>query len=112
MEAATLPDIEKKIREETASIISRHEGVFERPPVNVPSRKIVDGPIMGIGDVGVTISGPPACRSPGRDKGYRSIRVGRRSATLESERFTIKTAVGECIHIAPNEYLSSKKGRC
>ena len=40
-------------------IISRHTAVFTRPPKLVPSTKVVDGPILGNGDVGVTIGGPP-----------------------------------------------------
>ena len=59
MEAATASDIKKKIRGESEDIVSRQKGVFEHPPENVPSRKTVDGPIMGNGDVGVTISGSP-----------------------------------------------------
>lgn len=33
--------------------------VFTAPPRMVPSRKVVDGPVIGNGDVGVVLSGPP-----------------------------------------------------
>jgi alpha-L-fucosidase 2 len=33
--------------------------VFTVPPGMVPSRKVVDGPLIGNGDVGVVLSGPP-----------------------------------------------------
>jgi len=45
--------------DETAAIVSRHRGVFTSPPQNVPTTKVPDGPLLGNGDVGVVISGPP-----------------------------------------------------
>mgnify|MGYP000235156294 CR=1 FL=1 len=35
------------------------KGIFKAPPTNVPSEKVVDGPIIGNGDVGVVLSGLP-----------------------------------------------------
>ncbi|MCJ8011518.1 hypothetical protein MUG84_07115 [Paenibacillus sp. KQZ6P-2] len=39
--------------------MAKYNGVFKEPPRNVPSNKVVDGPIIGNGDVGVVISGLP-----------------------------------------------------
>ena len=36
------------------------KATFTSPPIMVPTRKVVDGPIIGNGDVGVVLSGPPA----------------------------------------------------
>ncbi|MCK4829905.1 hypothetical protein KA005_80020, partial [bacterium] len=40
-------------------IVSAHKAIFDHPPEHVPSFKIVDGPITGNGDIGLTISGAP-----------------------------------------------------
>jgi hypothetical protein len=40
-------------------VVSKHLGVFREPPKKVPSDKSVDGPLMGNGDVGVVLAGPP-----------------------------------------------------
>ncbi|NQU19639.1 MAG: hypothetical protein HQ567_00040 [Candidatus Nealsonbacteria bacterium] len=40
-------------------IVSRHKAVFIRPPKHVPSFHVVDGPITGNGDIGMTVSGLP-----------------------------------------------------
>ena len=37
----------------------RFKATFTQPPHLVPTRKVVDGPIIGNGDVGVVLSGPP-----------------------------------------------------
>lgn len=39
--------------------MSQYNGVFTAPPQHVPSTKVVDGPIIGNGDVGVVVSGEP-----------------------------------------------------
>lgn len=39
--------------------MERYKGIFTEPPKNVPSDKVVDGPLIGNGDVGVVISGSP-----------------------------------------------------
>ena len=39
--------------------ISRHTAVFTRPPRGTPNSKVVDGPLLGNGDVGVTLGGAP-----------------------------------------------------
>ncbi|WP_018756477.1 glycosyl hydrolase family 95 catalytic domain-containing protein [Paenibacillus terrigena] len=39
--------------------MAKYNGIFNEPPRNVPSDKVVDGPIIGNGDVGVVISGLP-----------------------------------------------------
>jgi len=44
---------------EVARIISKHKGVFDKPPQNGPTNRVVDGPLLGNGDVGVVISGAP-----------------------------------------------------
>jgi alpha-L-fucosidase 2 len=40
------------------SLLPSH-AVFTRPPANVPTNHVVDGPLLGNGDVGVVLSGPP-----------------------------------------------------
>jgi alpha-L-fucosidase 2 len=39
--------------------VVKFKAAFNSPPQLVPTRKVVDGPIMGNGDVGVVLSGPP-----------------------------------------------------
>jgi len=41
------------------SRIRKHKAVFDRPSERVPSDKNVDGPLLGNGDVGIILSGPP-----------------------------------------------------
>ena len=43
--------------EKSKDIISGHKAVFTSPPSHTPSFKIVDGPITGNGDIGLTLSG-------------------------------------------------------
>ncbi len=47
--------------EETQSAprVAKHAGVFNKPPERVPTNNSVDGPILGNGDVGVVLAGPP-----------------------------------------------------
>ena len=40
-------------------IVSRHVALFERPPQHVPTQGMADGPLLGNGDVGVVLAGPP-----------------------------------------------------
>jgi hypothetical protein len=40
-------------------VVSRHLGIFKEPPKKVPSDKSVDGPLLGNGDVGIVLAGPP-----------------------------------------------------
>ena len=40
-------------------IVSRHTAVFTAPPRRVPTNKMVDGPVLGNGGLGVTLAGPP-----------------------------------------------------
>lgn len=40
-------------------IVSRHVALFEKPPRHVPTRGMVDGPLLGNGDVGVVLAGLP-----------------------------------------------------
>jgi len=44
---------------ETHPLVSKHKGVFDEPPKKIPTNKVVDGPILGNGDVGVVKSGAP-----------------------------------------------------
>lgn len=45
--------------ERSGNIISGYKAVFTSPPEQTPSFKIVDGPITGNGDIGLTLSGEP-----------------------------------------------------
>jgi hypothetical protein len=42
-----------------AAIVARQTIVMTKPPERIPSGTVVDGPIMGNGDVGIAIGGPP-----------------------------------------------------
>ena len=42
-----------------AGIARRYVGRWTAPPTRVPTQKLVDGPILGNGDLGVTLGGPP-----------------------------------------------------
>jgi alpha-L-fucosidase 2 len=39
--------------------VSKHSAVFTHPPQNVPTRGMPDGPLLGNGDLGVTMAGAP-----------------------------------------------------
>ncbi|WP_413373571.1 glycosyl hydrolase family 95 catalytic domain-containing protein [Paenibacillus taichungensis] len=39
--------------------VEKYKGIFTEPPKIVPSDKVVDSPVIGNGDLGVTISGKP-----------------------------------------------------
>jgi len=54
--AAPLPD-DPEISRQALEIVARHRGVFTRPPVVMPTRKVPDGPLLGNGDIGVAIGG-------------------------------------------------------
>ena len=43
----------------TLDHVAKHGGVFTQPPRQVPTRGMPDGPLLGNGDVGVTLAGPP-----------------------------------------------------
>jgi alpha-L-fucosidase 2 len=53
---AAFPD-SPTVATEALSIVSRQKGVFTAPPAVTPNRKMPDGPLLGNGDVGVTIGG-------------------------------------------------------
>ncbi len=57
--AAIAAGRESSMQEESAGIVSQYKGIFTSPPVNVPTNKVPDGPLLGNGDVGVVISGRP-----------------------------------------------------
>jgi alpha-L-fucosidase 2 len=40
-------------------VVARHVALFEKPPRHVPTQGMVDGPLLGNGDVGVVLAGPP-----------------------------------------------------
>jgi len=50
---------EDPVLPKTGEIISGYKAVFTAPPTHVPSSKIVDSPITGNGDIGLTVSGRP-----------------------------------------------------
>jgi len=41
------------------AIVSGHTAIFKEPAKHVPTNGMVDGPLMGNGDVGVVVAGPP-----------------------------------------------------
>ncbi len=52
-------NLDQVVRTESARIVPQYKGIFTSPPERVPTTKTVDGPILGNGDVGVVVSGPP-----------------------------------------------------
>jgi alpha-L-fucosidase 2 len=40
-------------------VVANHIALFEKPPQHVPTQGMVDGPLLGNGDVGVVLAGPP-----------------------------------------------------
>jgi hypothetical protein len=57
--ATGAPEPSARAAAASREIVAAYTAVFEHPPRQVPSSKIVDGPITGNGDIGVTVSGPP-----------------------------------------------------
>ncbi|MFC1738530.1 glycoside hydrolase family 95-like protein [Planctomycetota bacterium] len=51
--------LDQMVKTESERIIAQYKGVFTSPPERVPTTRTVDGPIIGNGDVGVVIGGPP-----------------------------------------------------
>jgi len=49
----------RTMREEARRIVSRHKAVFARPPQRIPSRTQTDAPLLGNGDMGAALGGPP-----------------------------------------------------
>ena len=45
--------------DEALRIVAQHRAVFTVPPSRVPTRGMADGPLLGNGDVGVVLAGPP-----------------------------------------------------
>jgi len=50
---------ENGVGEHALRLVARYQGVFTAPPKRVPTNKVVDGPVLGNGDVGVALAGPP-----------------------------------------------------
>jgi alpha-L-fucosidase 2 len=50
---------ESSVWQDVLPIISKHKAVFGKPPGKVPRGGVVDGPLLGNGDVGVVLSGAP-----------------------------------------------------
>ena len=44
---------------EALRVVSRYQAEFSEPPKGVPTGAVVDGPILGNGDIGVALAGPP-----------------------------------------------------
>ncbi len=47
-----------QIPESPLRVVERYNAIFTEPPQRVPSNKVVDGPLLGNGDIGVVIDGP------------------------------------------------------
>ncbi|MEI6808424.1 MAG: hypothetical protein WCN95_06855, partial [bacterium] len=55
-------EADKRLLAESERVISPIMTVMEQPPGKVPSRDVCDGPLLGNGDLGAVISGPPAAQ--------------------------------------------------
>ncbi len=73
----------------TLSIVARHKGVFTEPPAMTPSRKTPDGPLLGNGDMGVTIGGVSERRKSSRLGGPGVISSVSVTSSPERHRFWI-----------------------
>jgi len=40
-------------------IVGKYKGVYDKPPAQTPTNKMPDGPLLGNGDIGVTLGGAP-----------------------------------------------------
>ena len=47
------------VAEQALRLVAKHQGIFTAPPRLVPNPKVPDGPLLGNGDVGVVLAGPP-----------------------------------------------------
>lgn len=54
-----VPADAKGLQAEAQRIVSQYKTSMDKPPGRVPSRDIVDGPLLGNGDLGAVISGAP-----------------------------------------------------
>lgn len=54
-----LASVVSSLRGQATSAIAKQAMVITEPPKHVPSGKVVDGPLIGNGDLGVVIGGPP-----------------------------------------------------
>ncbi len=59
LSAASRAAEENGVGAEAMRLVSQHVGVFTVPPRRVPHELVADGPILGNGDVGVVLGGPP-----------------------------------------------------
>ena len=57
--AAGSGPVDRQLLAEAQRIVSQYKTVLEKPPGRVPSRDVVDGPLLGNGDLGAVISGKP-----------------------------------------------------
>ena len=57
--AVTAAAGENPVADNALRAVERYPGVFTSPPGRVPHNLVVDGPILGNGDVGVVLGGPP-----------------------------------------------------
>jgi hypothetical protein len=46
------------MRLDALSTVRQHNATFKTPPLHVPTRHVVDGPILGNRDVGIALGGP------------------------------------------------------
>ena len=59
LERAFAARLDGAVGEEARRIVSRHKAVFTQPPRRIPSRTQTDAPLLGNGDMGAALGGPP-----------------------------------------------------
>ncbi len=57
IEPSLLDQDDSPVPAQALEIVARQKGVFTQPPKIVPTRKVPDGPLLGNGDLGVTLGG-------------------------------------------------------
>ena len=57
IEPFLLDEDDSPVPAQALEIVARQKGVFTQPPKIVPTRKVPDGPLLGNGDLGVTLGG-------------------------------------------------------
>lgn len=60
---AVPPDLLAQPTGPPPSRVTKHLGVFTQPPRHVPTSAMPDGPLLGNGDVGVALAGPPEAQT-------------------------------------------------
>jgi alpha-L-fucosidase 2 len=91
--------------------------LFTQPPVNVPTDFVVDGPLLGNGDVGAVLSGPPEALAfhVGKNDAWthddRRLRGGATLLTVGGLRLDTPALTGVAYHVEQDIRRAELRGR-